>query len=606
MAYYCINYLTGSNVTGDGTNAAPWQTVGYASTQINGGTGYVAGDEMRIAGSTKSEILGTVTRASIVTDRMTFDTSVDLTASLAAFDVVQIGGAWSNNGGGGDMVWQVQAVTSTTITIYNNTRAPFISGITYDIYKINGAVSVTVNNPSGLTSILDTPNTIGTSTLVAWSDSVIISGGWDSTTFTSKNSYGKTAFYRLGTANQPLSTSVGSVYGSITGGLNGFKFKDMAAARLYLTSIITTGVYSMGYNMENIFIATAIEASGTGTQPTQVNNRKLINVQTQSASINNTTSLFSPITEITNCKIMSDSATSGMGLTNTNLYNRIIVTGLQILATTGGSYVLLGSYSSNSAYTPTQYYDLDVPTLTIYTIPTATIQLFASSNPINFVKTWNIPSTFFPSINTDLKSIASLSGFFGMQKFTTDDINSMPAISLSQTTFISGSYPITVTDTTTGIVWNALSGFGFSYLNTVDKDSGINCIELKSNTLSSLIKSPIVPISIKKGETITVQIKGKIKGSTETLNPSLALYANSAVTAPITNYSTLTGNEFNIGNGTIYNNSTWTTGTYTISNVFSGLAAANTYQEYNCMIGINTNLTSTDSFLIDSVIWTVS
>ena len=334
MAYYCINYLTGSNVTGDGTNAAPWQTVGYASTQINGGTGYVAGDEMRIAGSTKSEILGTVTRASIVTDRMTFDTSVDLTASLAAFDVVEIGGAWSNNGGGGDMVWQVQAVTSTTITIYNNTRAPFIPGITYDIYKINGAVSVTVNNPSGLTSILDTPNTVGTSTLVAWSDSVIISGGWDSTTFTSKNSYGKTAFYRLGTANQPLSTSVGSVYGSITGGLNGFKFKDMAAARLYLTSIITTGVYSMGYNMENIFIATAIEASGTGTQPTQVNNRKLINVQTQSASINNTTSLFSPITEITNCKIMSDSATSGMGLTNTNLYNRIIVTGLQILATT--------------------------------------------------------------------------------------------------------------------------------------------------------------------------------------------------------------------------------------------------------------------------------
>ena len=77
MAYYCINYLTGSDVTGDGTSAAPWQTVGYASTQINGGAGYLAGDEMRIAGSTKSASLGTVTRASIASFQMTFNTSVD-------------------------------------------------------------------------------------------------------------------------------------------------------------------------------------------------------------------------------------------------------------------------------------------------------------------------------------------------------------------------------------------------------------------------------------------------------------------------------------------------------------------------------------------------
>ena len=54
MAFYCIDYLNGSDVTGDGTASLPWATIEHGAAQINGGAGYVSGDEMRIAGSTKS------------------------------------------------------------------------------------------------------------------------------------------------------------------------------------------------------------------------------------------------------------------------------------------------------------------------------------------------------------------------------------------------------------------------------------------------------------------------------------------------------------------------------------------------------------------------
>ena len=83
MAFYCIDYINGSDVTGDGTASLPWATIAHSETQINSGTGYLTGDELRIASSPLSAKLAEVNYQSAGSSDVTLNINTDLTGQLA-------------------------------------------------------------------------------------------------------------------------------------------------------------------------------------------------------------------------------------------------------------------------------------------------------------------------------------------------------------------------------------------------------------------------------------------------------------------------------------------------------------------------------------------
>ncbi len=178
MAFYCIDYNNGNDTTGDGTASAPWATVAHAETQINGGAGYISGDEMRIAGSTLSTSLGTVQWSASTSSSFTVTTDSDLTGSIASGDYLVIG--TTTDDGALPVPLRVNNVTSSQITFYTIYYDGMYQGVSYDIYKINDAVEFDV---SAYGSVHDTMNTQSQS-FTAFSDTVTISGGWDPANFT--------------------------------------------------------------------------------------------------------------------------------------------------------------------------------------------------------------------------------------------------------------------------------------------------------------------------------------------------------------------------------------------------------------------------------------
>ena len=85
MANYHVNYLTGSDVTGDGSTGNPWASISYALTTSSAATG----DVIKVVGSTKTT-LDTAASPNANGRTNVLNTSVDLSASLAAGDIVII------------------------------------------------------------------------------------------------------------------------------------------------------------------------------------------------------------------------------------------------------------------------------------------------------------------------------------------------------------------------------------------------------------------------------------------------------------------------------------------------------------------------------------
>ena len=137
MANYHVNYLTGSDVTGDGGTVNPWATIGYALTTTNASTG----DIIKVVGSTTTDLTTTATFASNdVTRNIT--TGVDLTGSLAVGDTVIISPNMSDGAEfNGWMHTQVEAITSTVLTTTGYHMYPLQSTLSVTITKINDRIT---------------------------------------------------------------------------------------------------------------------------------------------------------------------------------------------------------------------------------------------------------------------------------------------------------------------------------------------------------------------------------------------------------------------------------------------------------------------------------
>lgn len=146
MANYHVNYLTGSNTTGDGSTASPWATISYALDTSNASTG----DVIKVVGSTTTELTTSATFASNdMTQNIT--TGIDLTGSLSVGDTVIISPNMSDGAEfNGWMHTQVEAITSTVLTTSGYHMYPLQSTLSVTITKINdritGNTSETIND----------------------------------------------------------------------------------------------------------------------------------------------------------------------------------------------------------------------------------------------------------------------------------------------------------------------------------------------------------------------------------------------------------------------------------------------------------------------------
>lgn len=145
MANYHINYLTGSNVTGDGSTENPWATLEYTLDN----SGAIAGDVIKVVGSGTTLVDAA---ASPNTDNLTDDlnTSVDLTSQLAVGDVIRIDPNMSDGPEfNGWMLTEVVAITATTLTTRMEFIFPNQATTNFSIYKIDSPIltSTTENLP---------------------------------------------------------------------------------------------------------------------------------------------------------------------------------------------------------------------------------------------------------------------------------------------------------------------------------------------------------------------------------------------------------------------------------------------------------------------------
>lgn len=137
MANYHVNYLTGSNTTGDGSTVSPWATIGYALDTSNASTG----DVIKVVGSTTTDLTTTATFASNdMTQNIT--TGIDLTGSLSVGDTVIISPNMSDGAEfNGWMHTQVQAITPTVLTTSGYHMYPLQSTLSVTITKINDRIT---------------------------------------------------------------------------------------------------------------------------------------------------------------------------------------------------------------------------------------------------------------------------------------------------------------------------------------------------------------------------------------------------------------------------------------------------------------------------------
>ena len=136
MANYHVNYLTGSDVTGDGSTGSPWASIKHALATPP----VVTGDVVKVAGSTFTDI-DTAAQPASSNRTNTINTSVDLTSQLAVNDVFRYNPNMSDGPEfNGWMLDQVVAITSTTITTRGYFMFPNQATTNMTITKINDQI----------------------------------------------------------------------------------------------------------------------------------------------------------------------------------------------------------------------------------------------------------------------------------------------------------------------------------------------------------------------------------------------------------------------------------------------------------------------------------
>lgn len=612
MAYYCIDYINGSDVTGDGTASAPWATIAHGESQINGGAGYVTGDEMRIAASPRSakiaSINGAVTTASA--SEWTCPVDTDLTGVLSPLDTVWFTGESNATRGGSNFIFQVKSVTSTQVVFHNQNGSQVQLGqqlfkddstlAAVDLHKIT-PLEVTV---TGFSTSYDQINT--QDQLLTTEDAVTISGGWDPANFTSQTAYGMTSISRVGTYQGSTYFPYGAGF-RFDGNMIGFKLANFNTSRLYIGVDLNFSDNTHAWNAENISPASWTGAGTTtptnrATWPRKFTNCKIF-TWNGLTGLNNNVNLIGA--SFTDCQFMNNSnyplisgtsssdsthkwELSGSGnwhtkagfLTSYNITNRLKYTAtvdpsqplLQDLSklaiyNRSGATPAVGIVNSGAGTTKIAY-DIDIPT-GIFGNGQAITRLTTASSPYANALTFNF---------------ANLS-----------DATSYTQGLIQAGKGNAGPWPFKISGG--GKTLQVLATRLNSRLNTVDNNLGDNCIELFPQ--GNIMEGPWMPLAFEKGDNIEVTIVGKIKGTTATFNPAVRL-AGTDAQGPETSYDGFEGLvNFGIssGNGQ-YNNTTWSTTTYQITNAFSNEPRA----DYVGQLALYSDqLSQGDSWLIDSV-----
>ena len=136
MSNFHVNYLTGSDVTGDGTTGLPWATIAHAL--ITGPA--IAGDVVKVVGSTTTDV---DVAAGPNTNNLTtvLQTSVDLTGQLAANDIIRVSPNMSDGPEfDGWMLTEIVSITATSITTRAEWQLPNQATTNFTITKINDQV----------------------------------------------------------------------------------------------------------------------------------------------------------------------------------------------------------------------------------------------------------------------------------------------------------------------------------------------------------------------------------------------------------------------------------------------------------------------------------
>lgn len=616
MAYYCIDYINGSDVTGDGTASAPWASIAHAETQINAGAGYVTGDEMRIASSPISATLGQVTGySSAASDMVRLNVNTDLTGVLSVYDSVWIDGTTSaTSAGGNNMLWQVEAISATTIDLwyggssYQGRQMFADSGsFSLDIKKVT-STEVEVLGFSGYQA--DTLNSVDT-VFPSFNDDVVISGGWNSTNFTAKAAYPFTSFSRVGT----YQTTSGNTYGCAftwANNSNGFKLKDFNAARLNLTQDLNYSDCTFGHNLENIPVIYHTNAGTSTPSPTPVGTREYINCQI--GAFQGTTFTTSDadlyMSRFTDCyhwAVAGNNIIGGSATFSSKQQVELLGNNIHIKGGSTSQYNLSGFVSAGTSNTANQPFRskpliTDFSKLTVIPKSSLAIGLVAPQSSPRFPYTISVPSGLMNKNGSDgVKHLIYASTPYA-SAYTFDFANITDAVNLDQPITVGknnvGANPIKVTGG--GNTYHVLGTKLFGKLNTVDHNLGDNCIELIPTNQASnpILEGPWMPIRFAKGDNITVTIIGKIKGTATSFNPAVRL-AGTDAQGPETSYDGFEGlANFNLTSGSGYNNTTWSTNVYSITNAFSNESKA----DYVGQLALyNDQLDQGDSWLIDSV-----
>lgn len=136
MANYHVNYLTGSDVTGNGSTSTPWASVNHALVTASATTG----DEIKVVGSTTTDL---DTAATFATNDRTQDltTTTDLTGSLSVGDIIIISPNLSDGAEfNGWMHTEVEAITATTLTTRGYHAYPNQTNLSVTITRVNNPV----------------------------------------------------------------------------------------------------------------------------------------------------------------------------------------------------------------------------------------------------------------------------------------------------------------------------------------------------------------------------------------------------------------------------------------------------------------------------------
>jgi hypothetical protein len=247
MAIYCIDYINGSNVTGDGSPSAPWATLKGAVDQVT----LTAGDEFRIHAGAEPVLLDsacTQTATASTTNNAIIYTSVDLTGSLAVGDEIFVGELTYTN--------RISAITSTQITFGNNSNYIQLP----PRYSADGTQTFSIWKTGGVPRVMDTSTDIGTRAemfstptgFIPYTDSITVSGGW-ADGFATKTALGRTIFYRTGIYQPAVQFAYGYLWSINTNGaLDGFLFKDFHYTSIRGISGTATSTL-IGINGDNLW-----------------------------------------------------------------------------------------------------------------------------------------------------------------------------------------------------------------------------------------------------------------------------------------------------------------------------------------------------------------